>query len=88
MSLVGRNDDSATVHKQALDDGQLTLCLLVCLQVSRHHVWLAVANVVDHLLQLCVVDCRCPQDIQTCTADGPGCLNNADVHLMSMSMSL
>ena len=72
VSLVDRNNDPVTVHKQALDNGELALCLLVCLQMSRHYTWPAVADVVDHLLQLCVVDCRCPQDIQTRTADGPG----------------
>ena len=63
VSLVDGNNDPPTVHKQALDDGELALCLLVCLQVSRHHVWPAVVDVVDHLLQLCIVDSHCPQDV-------------------------
>ena len=38
VSLVDRNNDPATVHKQAPYEGELALCLLVCLQVSRHQV--------------------------------------------------
>ena len=74
--MVDGKNDLATVRKQALENEELALCMLVCLQVSRHHIWPAVADVVDHLLQICVMDCRCPQDIQISTADGPGCLNS------------
>ena len=79
VSLVDWNNDPATVHKQGLDDGEFALCLLVCLQVRRHHMWPAAADVLDHLLQLCIVDCRCSQEIQSCTADRPGCLNSNNV---------
>ena len=88
VSLVDRDNDPATVHKQALDDGEPTLCLLVCLQVRRHHMWPAVADVVDHLLQLCFVDCRCLQDIQSCTAVGPRCLNSIDVRRHGLTNAL
>ena len=29
VSLVDRNNDRVTVHKQAFDDGELALCLLI-----------------------------------------------------------
>ena len=54
VSLVDRNNDPSTLHKKALDAGEFASCLLVCLQVSRHHMWPAIADVADHLLQLCV----------------------------------
>ena len=47
--------------------------------MSRYHARPPVADVVDHLLHLCVMDCRCPQDIQTCPADGSCCLNSINV---------